>query len=123
MKHHQVAKVPRGSSALGWQSRRAALPAPCALQDHGLSKRSLPSLVDRWKRAWGGQEGAPGLWNCSGQSGHIEAAGPQAGNGTMGDTLTFEEPLPWKEAVMLQSPSQGSSVDPMQVRSPDLTQI
>lgn len=53
----------------------------------------------------------------------IWAAGSQAGNGTVGDTLTFEEPLTWKEAVMLHSPSQGHSVDPMQVSSPNLTQI
>lgn len=41
MKHHQVSKVPRGSSALGWQSRGAALPCPCALQGGGLSKRRV----------------------------------------------------------------------------------
>lgn len=61
MKHCQVSKVPRGSNALGWQTRRAAVAGPCALQGRGPTKRSLPSLVIRWqKRAWGGQEGAPG---------------------------------------------------------------
>lgn len=63
-----------------------------------LQKESLPSLGDKWQRgAWGGQEGAPGLWNCSGPSGHTEAAGSQAGNVTVGDTVTAEEPQAWKE--------------------------
>lgn len=61
MKHCQVSKVPRGPKALGWQTRRAAVPGACALRGCGPTKRSLPSLVLRWqRRAWGGQEGAPG---------------------------------------------------------------
>lgn len=45
--------------------------------------------------------GAPGLWNCSGPSGNIEPAGSQAGNATVGDTPTVEEPQAWREAVKL----------------------
>lgn len=60
VKHLQVSEVPRVSDALEWQSRRAAVPGPCALQGHGPTKRSLPGLVMRWQwRVWGGQEGAP----------------------------------------------------------------
>lgn len=45
----KVSKVPRGSNALGWQSRRAPVPGPCALWGHGLPKRSLASLMNRWQ--------------------------------------------------------------------------
>lgn len=53
------------------------------------------------KKSLGRAGGAPGLWNCSGPSGNIEPAGSQAGNATVGDTPTVEEPQAWREAVML----------------------
>lgn len=122
MKHHQVFKVPRGSNDLGWQSRRAPVPGPCALQGRGLLKRSLPSLLDRWqRRAWGGQEVLQG---CGIVLVHL---------GTLNLLVLRLGMRQWGTHRLLRSPrhggrlsswaSQGRSVDPMHVRSPDLTQI
>lgn len=64
MKHQQVSEVPRGSSALGWQTRRAAVPAPRALQAHGPIGDQVAK--DSLGRAGGGSWGCE---KCSGPSG------------------------------------------------------
>jgi len=91
VKHRQVSKVPRVSSAVGRQTRRAAAPAPCALHRKRLAQFGDQVAKESWGRAgrdfWG-------CGKCSSASGDVEPTGSQVGKMTERDTWTDKEEGP-----------------------------